>query len=147
MRDPAGRVLLADADLESALRDLARELAIPSLADGGTRLDPAARASARIAAGAVPGRRLRVWSLFPTGLPLRRAVALAAIAVLAVAVIAGALGLGLPGIRIVQAPSGSPGAESARPSPASPSPASPLPATAGPVGSDMGLGDLIPIAG
>jgi hypothetical protein len=154
MRDPAARMPIGDVELEAALRDLGGALAIPSPADRGTWLDPAARARARIASGDVPRRWGRGWLVHPAGLPLRRALALAAIAILAVAVIAGALGLGLPGIRIVQAPSASPGASGLAPSGVAPSgspagstaapPASPT--ISGPPGTGMGLGDPIAVA-
>src|SRR6476661_4702566 len=126
MRDPSARMPIGDADLEAALRDLGGALAIPSPAGGSTWLDPAARARARIAAGGVPRRWGGGWLVHPAGLPLRRALVLAAIAALAVAVIAGALGLGLPGIRIVQAPSASTGPTAAVPSGSAPSGSAPV---------------------
>jgi hypothetical protein len=156
MRDASARMPIGDVELEAALRDLGGELAIPSLYDRETGLDPAARARARIVFGGVPRRWGRWWLADPAGLPLRRAVALAAIAVLAVAVIAGALGLGLPGIRIIQAPTASPGASGGAPSGVAPSgssavqSASPPPGTSptisGPPGTGMGLGDPIAVA-
>src|SRR6476661_7923431 len=87
MRDPSARMPFGDLELEAALRDLAGELAIPSGADRGTWLDPAARARARIAVGDTSRRRIPAWLVHPAGLPLRRSLVLAAIAVLAVAVI------------------------------------------------------------
>jgi hypothetical protein len=150
MRDPFAGRPIADADLEAALRDLGRELAIPSLADRGTWIDPAARARARIATGIVPRRWAGSWLIHPAGLPLRRAVVLAVIAVLAVAVIAAALGLGLPGIRIVPAPTGSARASGGPPtgSPAfvSQRPTTRPPTTSGQPGSGLGLGDPISLA-
>jgi hypothetical protein len=150
MRDRFARLTMPDADLEAALRDLGRELAIPSIAERGTWIDPAARARARIAVGDVPGRRIPGWPVHPAGLPLARAIALAAIALLAVVVVAGALGLGLPGIRIVQAPSASPGASSPAPSGSpltqSTQPSSAAPAASGPPGTGLGLGDPIALA-
>jgi len=155
MRDLSARMPLGDPELEAALRDLGGELAIPFLADRATTRDPAARARARIAVGDVPRSWWRGWLVHPSGLPLRRAVAIAAVAVLALAVIAGALGLGLPGIRIVQAPSASPGASGVAPSGVAPSgsPAvesgtspSRSPTISGPPGTDMGLGDPIAVA-
>jgi hypothetical protein len=150
MRDPSTRLPMADADLEAALRDLGDALAISSLADRGTWIDPAARARARIAVGAAPRRWRRSWLVYPAGLPLRRAVVLAVIAVLAVAIVAAALGLGLPGIRIVSAPTASARANGSLPSgsPAfvSPQPTTRSPATSGQPGSGLGLGDPVALA-
>ena len=141
---------LADVELEAALRDLGRELAIPSVAAGGVGPDPAARARARIVAGADPGRRALGRWLPPSGGRLRRATILAAIAVIVVVAIAGAIELGLPGIRIV--PASSPLATlratpSMIPSPSSSPSSSPSPSVegslGGPLGSGLGLGDPI----
>ena len=149
MHDPRRRMPIADFELEAALRDLGRELAVPSDADRGTWVDPAVRARARIAVGDVPRPRCRIRLVYPAGLPLRRSIALAVVAVLAVAVVAGALGLGLPGIRIVPAPSGSEVVGSATPPPgASTSPAdrSPSPTISGELGAGLGLGDPIAVS-
>jgi hypothetical protein len=152
MLDRSGGLPMNDAELEAALRDLGGELAIPTLADRGTRLDPAARARARIAVGDIPRSWpwWRGWLVHPADLPLRRAVALAAVAVLAVAIVAGALGLGLPGIRIVQAPSATAPASGAAPSgsarPSASPPLSASPTISGPPGTGMGLGDPIAVA-
>jgi hypothetical protein len=78
---------------------------------------------------------------------LRRGLVLALVAVIVVAAIAGAIGLGLPGIRIVTAPSASPGPTAApNSSPqASASAPSASPTVAGPAGSGMGLGNPIAV--
>jgi hypothetical protein len=150
MRDRSNRLTMPDADLEAALRDLGRELAIPPTAERATSMDPAAQARARIALGDVPRSRFPVWLVPPTGLPLRRAIVLAMIALLAVVVVVGALGLGLPGIRFTQAPTGSPSPGSPAPtgSPLTESaqPSSAAPMTSGPPGTGLGLGDPIGLA-
>lgn len=158
MRDRAGGMPMNDAELEAALRDLSGELAIPSPADRGTWLDPAARARARIAVGDIPRSWpwWRGWLVHSADLPLRRAVALAAVAVLAVAIVAGAIGLGLPGIRILQAPSATTGPSSTAPAsnaapsgsarPSASPPPSASPTISGPPGTGMGLGDPIAVA-
>lgn len=164
MRDPGGRIPAATVELEAELRDLGTRLAIPAR-ERGAGLDPAGRARSRIVAAAVPRPWPRRWLIHPAGLPIRRAVALAAIAVLVFAAIAGALGLGLPGIRIVPAPRGSTGASSTAgpvssaspvpsrssgsPSAASspPSPSSAPPIMSGPPGAGMGLGDPLSVSG
>jgi len=150
MRDRSTRLTMTDTDLEAALRDLGREVTIPSTAERATSIDPAARARARIALGDVSKRRFPVWLVAPTGLPLRRALVLVAIALLAIVVVAGALGLGLPGIRFTQAPTGSPRPGSPAPggSPLmeSAQPSSPAPTTSGPPGTGLGLGDPVGLA-
>ena len=102
------------------------------------------------------------WLAPRRGRRLGRGLALGLIAVLAVAAVAGANLLGLPGIRIVPAPpptstpiATTPGsAPAASPSPStptrSPSPSpSPIPVAtiASPLGSNLGLGDPVSIAG
>ena len=146
--------VFADADLETALRDLGAALAIPAVAaaDG---LDPAGRARLRITRDAATiGDRPRRWSwLAPArGRRAGRGLVLALISLLVVAAVAGAIGLGLPGIRIVPAPTASPTSSpttSSGPSAAlapTPSPTpTPRPTIADPLGSNLGLGNRIAI--
>ena len=135
---------LTDDRLGEALRDLAAYIAVPALDHPGA-VDPARRARLRIeAAGRVPAPW---WTRLPQVPRLGRGLVLAIVAALAIAVAAGAIGLGLPGIRIVPAPSGSPGASTAAQGSApstSPSIAPPaLPTPSGPLGSGLGLGTQI----
>jgi hypothetical protein len=162
MRDPSGRLPMAEPELESALRDLGGALAFPARAEGPGgagalgALDPARRARLRIEQGSsASSARPRPWAwLAPNLGPLfgghvRRSLVLALIAVIVVAAVAAALGLGLPGIRIVTAPSASAGATGAAPSgspEAGASGSSASPGVAGPPGTGMGLGDPIAVA-
>ena len=158
MGNRADHALLTDADLEAALRDLGRSLAVPAVATLASAQDPARRARLRIEEGAAAARPRRRWTLLaPTpGRRLGRGLVLAALAVVVVAAIAGAIGLGLPGIRIVAAPTGAPVATFPGPtgSPSTPSPrstgstnpTSSSPTGAVTLGADLGLGDPIAIA-
>ena len=155
MRDPFAGMTMTDADLEIALRDLSRSLAVPAGTDGTGALDPARRARIRIeqASATRPTSPLPGWISrgrdWLRGGRLRRGLVLALVAVIVVAAIAGAIGLGLPGIRIVTAPSASAGATGAAPSgspTAGASGPSASPTVAGPPGSGMGLGDPIAVA-
>jgi hypothetical protein len=141
---------MTDDELTSALSDLGRRLAIPSIDSHTSTLDPAARARLRIVTS--PPRRLGGWwRPRPTALRLRRSIVLAVVAVVAVAAIAGAIGLGLPGIRIVPASSALPtNGSSASPAPtttgSSGAPLGSGPLGSGPLGSGLGLGDEIALA-
>jgi hypothetical protein len=162
---------IGDAELEAGLLDLGETLAVPVPTEG--RLDPARAARLRIEQGAgsgagsrpgagagagVASRRPSQWAwLVPS--PRRRlgrGLAVALLAVLAIAAVAGAIGLGLPGIRIVPAPAGSPIATTIGSAGSSASPVasqrptattpSPVPTPADPLGSNLGLGDRMPVA-
>ena len=122
MADRETRARMPDLDLDRALRDLAVELAVPSIADAsaaaGTSaagtlatvdgaLDPARLARLRIEARGVPPVERRWWPVPLIHRPVGRGLVLALVAAVALAAVAGAIGLGLPGIRIVPAPTAS----------------------------------------
>jgi hypothetical protein len=146
---------LPDPDLAAALRDLGSSLAWPG--PSPVAADPARRA--RLQIEAVPRRASWRGFLHASGRRrrLRPALVLGLLAALAVGAIAGAIGLGLPGIRIVPAPpaTATASASATRPGPsprpsASPSPSPSVgptvaPSSFGPLGSGLGLGELIAV--
>jgi hypothetical protein len=128
----------SDDALERMLRDFGASVAYPSADGEAARPDVASRARARIEAlGTRPsavGRRR-----FGFGIrPMRRGLVLAVAALLVLAAIAAAVGLGLPGLRIIFGD-----VPSQRPSPSTAAPSrSPL----APLGADLGLGTVLPLA-
>jgi hypothetical protein len=136
-----------DADLETALRELAEGIAWPAAGPAsGSGPDLAAVVRQRIEAA--PPSRIPAGSRWAWR-PARRALVVAVIILLALAAIAGAATLGLRGIRLVLGPapvSPPPSVEPSRP-PASRSPgASGTPGSSGAPGAGLGLGEPLGLA-
>lgn len=119
---------LDDAGLADALGALTGAIDWPVAAPAGGP-DLAVRVRVRLVDASGRSRRT-TWRR-----PARRGLVLALLALLALAAVAGAIGLGLPGLRLTLAePSASP-----------PKPAPSATAPAGPAGSSLGLGELVPM--
>jgi hypothetical protein len=119
---------LDDAGLADALGMLAGAIDWPVATPAGGP-DLAVRVRVRLVEAPRPARPTTWWR------PARRGLVLALLALLALAAVAGAIGLGLPGLRLTLAE------PSASPPMAAPSATAP----AGPAGSSLGLGELVPI--
>lgn len=122
---------LDDDALGAALRDLGDTLAWPS--SGGPGRDVASRVRVAIVAGAPAAERRHMVPAWPRW---RRPLLLALAALLLLAAVAGAAMLGLPGIRLVLGPG------AASPS-LPPTPAPSATAPAGPIGTGLGLGQIV----
>ena len=131
---------LPDAELESALRDLAPSIAWPSAGGVPDGPDLTAAVRARIEMMPAPQARRGTLGPLPRGLvwqwrATRRALILALVALLALAALAGAIGLGLPGLRLILGEA--PGSPAPRPSATRQA----SPSTPAALGASMGLGE------
>jgi hypothetical protein len=132
--------LRSDADLEAALRAFGDSVAWPEAAAAdGPDLASIVRARIETMPRTVKPARPR-WSWWPA----RRALVAAILVLLALAALAGAAGLGLPGLRLILGPAPVSPPPSLVPG-ASPSGGGPSGSAARAPGSDLGLGELVPL--